>query len=71
MTFVSYKRPRMQEILQMLEELNGKIGIQFTKINPRLFSHVIKKIWIQFQEDMICIFIIRLNSICIPYTIIN
>jgi hypothetical protein len=41
------------------------------QINPRLFRHVIKKIWIQFQEDMIGIFIIRLNYICIPYTIIN
>jgi hypothetical protein len=59
----------MQEILQILEELNGKKNIY--QINPRLFPHVIKKVWIQFQEDMICIFIIRLNSICIPYTIIN
>ncbi len=28
------------------------------QINPRLFRHVIKKNWIQFQEDMIHIFII-------------
>jgi len=33
------------------------------QINPRLFPHVIKKIWIQFPKDMICIFIIQLNSI--------
>jgi hypothetical protein len=59
----------MQESLQMLEELNGTKGIY--QINPRLFPHVIKKIWIQFQEDLICIFIIQLNFICIPYTIIN
>ncbi len=46
----------MQEILQMLEELNGKKSIY--QIGPRLFPHDIKKIWIQFQEHMICIFII-------------
>jgi len=28
------------------------------QINPRLFRHVIKKIWTQFQEDMIRIYIV-------------
>jgi len=39
----------------------GKIGWKerhtIYQINPRLFRHIIKKISIQFQDDMICIFI--------------
>jgi hypothetical protein len=39
----------------------GKIGWKerhtIHQINPRLFRHIIKKILIQFQDDMICIFI--------------
>jgi hypothetical protein len=37
------KRPRMQEIAQMFEELNGQKGIQFTKSIQDYFDMLSKK----------------------------
>jgi serine/threonine protein kinase len=43
------KRPRMQEILQMLEELDGKKDIQYTKSIQDLFN-ILSKIFNPFSR---------------------
>jgi hypothetical protein len=43
---------------------NKKIAI-YCHIDPRIFQHTIEKVWLHFQKDVICIFIIWLNSTCI------
>ncbi len=74
MNFVSYRKTQITRNARNFANV-GRIEWKerhtIYQINPRLFPRFIKKIWIQFQEDMICIFTIQLNSICIPYTIIN
>jgi hypothetical protein len=62
MTFVSYRKTQIKDQdakkFANVERIEWKERHTIYQINPRLFPHVIKKIWIQFQEEMICIFII-------------
>jgi len=62
MTFFKIGRPKEKTKNARNFANVGKIGWKerhtIHQINPRLFRHIIKKISIQFQDDMICIFII-------------
>jgi len=62
MTFVFLGRPREKTRNARHFGNVGRIGWKerhiIYQINPRLFRHIIKKILIEFQDDMICIFII-------------
>jgi hypothetical protein len=63
MAFVSYRKTQIKDHecknFANVGRIEWKERHTIYQVNPRLFPHVIKNIWIQFQEDMICIFIIH------------